>query len=70
MHRSAPQPATRNTPTGGRKIVMMMRRIAEIIVFGLFRLLFWLIVVGVVVAGSLVFVVVACLLFELILWLV
>jgi hypothetical protein len=32
MRRSGPQPATRKTPTGGRKIVMMMSRIAEIIV--------------------------------------
>lgn len=32
MKRSAPQPATRKTPTGGRKMVIITRMIAEIMV--------------------------------------
>ena len=31
MHKSAPQPATRKTPTGGRKMVIITMRTAEFI---------------------------------------
>jgi hypothetical protein len=36
MQKSAPQPATRSTPSGGRKRVMIMRKTAPIIVWCFF----------------------------------